>query len=131
MTTAPDKFDRPDYASSSFTSHASWRSSAAIQDYRSPILKLQHVDGWDLEDGPPKIPVIPFERNGIAYFEPLAAFLPEYTSVWLQVTILTIFGSANIAIFRSRDHWMQWKSLRARQKMEQSIAVCQDIPFAS
>lgn len=102
-----------------------------MQDYRSPILQLQHVDGWDPADGPPKIPVIPFERNGMAYFEPLAAFLPEYKSVWLQVTILTIFGSANIAIFRSHDHWKQWKSLKARQGMDQSIAVSQDVSAAS
>lgn len=131
MTKAPDKSDWPHYASSSFTSQASWSSSAAIQDYRSPILELQHVDGWDLADGHPKIPVLPFERNGMAYFEPLAAFLPEHRSGWLQVTILTIFGSANVAIFRSRDHWKQWKSLKARQRLDQSVAVCQDVPIAS
>ncbi len=102
-----------------------------MQVSHPPILELQHVDGWDLADGPPKIPVLRYERKGMPYFEPLAAFLPEYRSGWLQATIFAIFGPANIAIFRSRDHWEQWKSLKAGQRMEQFTAVCQDIPDAN
>ena len=88
-----------------------------------PILKPQHVDGWDLGDGLPAIPVIRVKKNGIPYYEPLTTFLPEYKGSWQEATIDAVFGRENLWICSDRKVWSNWLLLKETERMEQSRLV--------
>ena len=88
-----------------------------------PILKPQHVDGWDLGDGLPAIPVIRVKKNGIPYYEPLTTFLPEYKGSWQEATIDAVFGRENLWICSDRKIWSDWLLLKEAERMEQSRLV--------
>ena len=102
-----------------------------------PVLhKLQVVDGWDMEDGLPKLQVtrVLDEKTGINFFKPLTKFLPQYKGSWQERTIDEIFGRANVMVWPSVDAYRDWQLLKAEEGKELTritSAVGKSIAFNS
>ena len=90
---------------------------------RRARIQLQHVDGWDPNDGFLQIPVLrEMDERGTPYFRPLAKFVPQYGGGWQQRTIYALFGGEQLMIWPSENEYREWQSLKVREREEQSRA---------